>query len=488
MRPTGVILIIHSMFPPRLTDAEVLDGLPTELQDLPHRIIRIEPDFGRIESYNHDYDWSRYSRVQEQLYADQLEPALDANPGHLICYFGLAPVPFAFQLGALLPEGFHLRVFQRHHGTKTWSWAELSRDPLPLEAEPSCGTSETFTGDIVVRVGTSHRVTAGHTEDVFSGHVTKVQDFDLQLRSVAEDCFETEAQLEDFCRRFDRLLDSINRGYPRARRIHLFAAVPCGVAFRMGSYFNPMARKPILTYKYAPDGDTSYAPAIAVGYPRDKPRLLLLTADPRGTSPTSGLPEVKAIRSIYEGQEVRMEVHIEPGALASDLDRLFDNSALIVHFAGHGSGAESDVGEDARELDLDAPDDAPGTLVLMNREGRRVDFRHDDLLRCFSSGRPRGLRCVVLSACHGEKLVNRIVHEAGIDHAVGFRGAIGDLAARSFSIAFHEGLRAGDDFTEAVERGGRAIAGEGVGGRAQIVVCSRPGASRRLLRRLPERS
>ena len=55
----------------------------------------------------------------------------------------------------------------------------------------------------------------------------------------------------------------------------------------------------------------------------------------------------------------------------------------------------------------------------------------------------KGVECVVLNACYSEVQAEAI-HQH-INHVIGMNRAIGDKAAINFTVAFYDGLAAGED-------------------------------------------
>lgn len=469
------IVLMHSMAPPRITKEDVREALPSSQRDLDIDWIEICPDYRPLKEYGHGYDYFKAAEAQERTIKGELVPLLEENPRRPIAYFGFAPVPLAFHLGTTITEGYRIQVYQRHHRKLHWRWlvddADQRLDLTKPPGEPN--EDKSYEGDLILRVGTSHPVDPRDPRVLFEGRGVMTHDFELRVREPSEDCFAAQAELESFCAMFDDLVDALCQAYPAARTLHLFASVPCGVAFRMGSFFNPAVRMPTYTYKYRRDSKPRYEFALALGRLKQA-RVLLLTADPRGWTPTSGLSEIKAIRDLLTPHRSRIEVSDEPGIVASDLHRLLDCQARILHFAGHGVGSTPGATtEGTREYSCPEESEV-GELLLLGHGGRRIGVSHDDLVGITKGGHPEALRCVVLSACHSDELAERLIDQAGVEHAIGFRGAIDDEAAYRFSVAFYGALLDRLDPAEAVEQGRREIELAGRPGRDQVRYYSSP--------------
>jgi hypothetical protein len=461
------IILVHSMFKPPITEGAVREALPAAQRSMPLGWVEIKPDYQRLEHYDQDYDWATAAAEQQRQFEERLEPLLEANPLRPLIYFGLAPIPLAFHLGTIVTHRYRLRVHQHHHVRSDWRWlSDFPRGGAQVVPPGDLGEDKSTPGDLVLRVSTSHLIEAQDTRHVLAGRFETAHSIDLRVREPDLDVFESEGDLEGFCAAFDNVVKTMGQRYPAARTLHLFAAVTCGVAFRMGTYYSNKKRlKPIQTYQYDQHREPRYAPALAIGSV-EQASLLVLTADPAGWTPTSGLSELKTICDLFEPHCSRIKVSSVPGLVASDLQRRLDCHARILHFAGHGASV---VGGVDGTRDLHCPEVAePGALLLLGPQGQRIGLVHDDLVSIIKRGKPRGLRCVVLSACHSAELAERLVEEAGLEHAIGFFGAIDDKSAFEFSLAFYRSLLEHGIVEDAVEEGMRQIDLAGRSGRDQV--------------------
>ncbi len=168
-------------------------------------------------------------------------------------------------------------------------------------------------------------------------------------------------------------------------------------------------------------------------------KILILAANPRGDLKLDR--EVrdlkKAIdRAIQPDQEFGIE--IELAVRPEDLQELFlKHKPRIVHFCGHGAGAQGlvFVDDDARERSV-------STAAIA------------DLFRIFAEH----VNCAVFNACNSDVQAEAIAEH--IEYAIGMRQAILDQAAYWFSIGFCRGLGYGESIDLAYELGCNAIAME----------------------------
>ncbi len=152
-------------------------------------------------------------------------------------------------------------------------------------------------------------------------------------------------------------------------------------------------------------------------------KVLLLTANPKGTTPLRLDEEAREIEGGLRRSALgaRFDVRSQWAVRPRDIRRaLLDYEPDIIHFSGHGSEDEGLVFEDdAGDLAV-VPTDALATLFELFAD--RV-------------------KCVLLNACYSELQARAIAQH--IDYVVGMRWAIGDRAAIEFAVGFYDALGAG---------------------------------------------
>ena len=169
--------------------------------------------------------------------------------------------------------------------------------------------------------------------------------------------------------------------------------------------------------------------------------ILFLAANPKDTTPLRLDEEMREIRESLKRSKQREHFKVESAhALRiKDLRRaLMDYEPAIVHFSGHGAGADG--------LALE---DAVGNSQLVSGASLA------GLFELFSD-----VECVVLNACYSMAQADAIAAHVG--HVVGMRWAIGDGAAKQFSMGFYDGLGNGRDYAEAFKFGVNGIDLEGI--------------------------
>jgi len=154
-------------------------------------------------------------------------------------------------------------------------------------------------------------------------------------------------------------------------------------------------------------------------------KILILAANPKNT-PQLRLDE--EVREIEEGlirakQRDRFELVQRWAARPRDMQRaILELHPQIVHFSGHGTGEDG--------------------LVLENGQGQAQLVPTAALAGLFELFADQ-VQCVLLNACYSEVQGQAIAQH--IPYVIGMKQAIGDIAAREFSVGFYDALGAGRD-------------------------------------------
>lgn len=241
---SGVLLLLHPIITP-IDEREAIAALPPSLREAPRRIVTVKPfevDLEAIESL----DWQDARARQERAFRELVAPVRAANPDFRIHYFGMAPIPLAMHLGYLAGDLARMEAYLLHHVRRDWRFApEGAPAPALLPEKPL--PQSLAEGDVVVRVSVSHRVDPMDTRAVVPRPLCEI---DLGLAHPGEDALERPEHIDAVVKQFDDAIDAIHRSLPNAERIHVFASVPVGLAFRLGARPNPTIHAPVVTYQF----------------------------------------------------------------------------------------------------------------------------------------------------------------------------------------------------------------------------------------------
>ena len=187
-------------------------------------------------------------------------------------------------------------------------------------------------------------------------------------------------------------------------------------------------------------------------------KILILTANPKGTDPLSLGVEVRRIEEALARarNRDRFEVITRSAVRTIDLRRaLLDHRPQIVHFSGHGAETHG--------------------LVLENDAGKMQLVSTEALARLFGLFEASEIECVLLNACYSEVQAEAI-HQI-VDCVIGMHQPIGDKAAIQFAEGFYDALGAGSSYEEAYKVGCSAIELDGSSEYSTPVIKSRKRAT-----------
>jgi formylglycine-generating enzyme required for sulfatase activity len=190
----------------------------------------------------------------------------------------------------------------------------------------------------------------------------------------------------------------------------------------------------------------------------DRVRVLVVTANPLGSTPLQLDREVKTIDEALRRSRKRnnFEVEYRLAATPSELRRaLLDVEPHILHFSGHGAGEQGL---------LFVSDESAGALYRSEGGEVRATPSQTNEIR-FVPAEPLAkllglceehLECVVLNACYSDVQGNAIA--AYIPITIGTRDQINDKVAIKFAQGFYDAIGAGKGYEKAFEWGKVAIA------------------------------
>jgi hypothetical protein len=172
-------------------------------------------------------------------------------------------------LGFLVGSWAYVVPHLRHHESRDWLWptrAAGAQPPTLRKADRPSGEPVLADGDVVVHVATSIAVDLQSTRDAVP---KPLAEFEVALEKLDLDALANADEVEMVAREFRCLLDAIVQTYPNASTIHVFAAVPVGLAFRMGTLVSPTMHPTVQTYYFDRKASPQQIAAIALQTPRD---------------------------------------------------------------------------------------------------------------------------------------------------------------------------------------------------------------------------
>ncbi len=261
MTVEGYILVAQPVHQP-IADAAMVQAMPEAHGRLPYHIATIEAALVPMTAAG-VIDWPGARREVERGYHDRLRPLIKRHPAHRLAYFGTAPVPLAMHLGYLVGSWVPSDIYQLHHRDKVWAWREPASDAPAAVLRPVNLPQDVVRaeGDVVIRVSTSNRIDPADTTAVVREPLAEI---DIALEVTDFDALATPADVERVAMEFVRALDAIAEKRPGTRVVHVFAAVPVGLAFRLGTCVSATKHPRVQTYQYVRTADPHYHPALTL--------------------------------------------------------------------------------------------------------------------------------------------------------------------------------------------------------------------------------
>lgn len=264
MASSHATLIVKQPVHHGITIDEVLPALTDETRQGDRPVVELDVMAEGLRAIETE-DWSGAAMELTRQFTEKLKPVMAVHPGARLAYFGTAPIPLAMQLGSLVGSWAAIDTYLRHHERGTWSW----REPLAARG-PKLGISGMpqemvrAEGDAVIRVSTSIEVDARDTQAVVAEPLAEI---DIKLEPAALDAMDSMVLLDRVAATFREALDAVSRFRPGVQTVHVFAAVPVGLAFRMGTRINPTMSPRIQTYQFSRIAEVRYRRAITLNEP-----------------------------------------------------------------------------------------------------------------------------------------------------------------------------------------------------------------------------
>jgi hypothetical protein len=178
---------------------------------------------------------------------------------------------------------------------------------------------------------------------------------------------------------------------------------------------------------------------------RNPSRVLFLAANPSPALTLRIAQEARAVDDALRasGRSERFKLDQRWAVTAADLAAsLLRCEPAAVHISGHGGAASLALERDPLLLAAAGPGAGKRDLCRPAKPGFDPDAKCEELLMASLAGlfaaAGRGIRCVVLNACHSAPLAEAIAQH--VDCTIGMTGAIGDLSAILFARGFYSAL------------------------------------------------
>lgn len=265
-RATPVLMLTQAQLA-AITDAAIQPALPPGAQ-IAGRVEVAPEHFSSLEVNLDSAGWTAAAVQQEAVFRTELLPRLRAADSPRLAYFGLAPIPLAFHLGSLLSNLNHVDIYQFHRDSQDWRWdaaappLQLYDRGIPTQLQPGVRT-------VVVRIGTSFSIDPEDTRAIVPGldaatSRDAVREIDIFLTQPDPEALRSPQNIDAVADRFHQALDAVAKYLPNVQLVHLFAAVPVGLALRLGMRHNPNVHRAVQTYQFSRQRTPRYHAALRI--------------------------------------------------------------------------------------------------------------------------------------------------------------------------------------------------------------------------------
>ncbi len=432
------ILLAHSQ--KGFTGIEVSDMLAA----LPEEIRRVASNERLIidtkDENSEPLSWEDMQRQQAEKVRQQ-EIIEARNGGAKVAYFGRTSIPLAMDFGYRMEKWTQARSYVYHSPAQGWRWPEKTGDPLKVYVDDDDLSRKTIPSEeeVIVRVSVSAPIAEVACQQVLADPNIREKVHIHVGDRCGPEALGSEEDLERVAQAFAQALSKIHERLPHAKRLHVFAAVPAALAFRMGCLINHSIHPPIQTYQYA---NGTYKRALVLGQevaPKMKIKIQFLAAEPISGQRMRISEEHREIRdALYRGKHRDRFDEMASTNFAvrtREIQSLLRNdNSQILHFSGHGKD---------------------GYLILEDEIGRNKPLSPEILREMFELWNDDGhLRFALFMSCESFALAGVLTRKpAVIPCVIVTTAVIHDRAAIDFSTGFYEAIADGVPLEKAFHAG-----------------------------------
>lgn len=256
----GLILILHSGFT-KINIDDCLAALPAEMKSLNHKSIEVTYS-DKVDLHNlYNLNFGQCALEHRRQFEAEIKPILDTYSDYQILYFGMAPIPLAIDFGHLFHNYRKVEAYQFHHVSKEWhqeSSTAVETNNLVVENLPDI--HQKGIASTLIRLSISHMVAPESTSEVLSN----AAEVNIYLEKPGEDAIASKHQMTEIAEKIKDTLDQLSNNRSGIKEIHLFASIPCGLAFLVGTKISPTIHPYIQTYQFSKTETPVYKKAIRV--------------------------------------------------------------------------------------------------------------------------------------------------------------------------------------------------------------------------------
>jgi SMODS-associated and fused to various effectors sensor domain len=259
--PTGLIIIKHCILR-HISDQECIDALKENDLALPRKFVDIQLSEVTL-SETKEPNYPMIANLQGRKFKEEILPLIQKNKGYKILYFGLAPIPLAIDLGSKFFNLYPVDIYQYHHKEQIWYQEIGASEDYKFDISTNNIPDKIIKGveNIILRVNASFRIDPEDTAVILGN----AYDVEIGLNETNKDAFPSVEQFKKFVSAIENTLDRLAENFPKVKEIHLFAAIPTGIAFAVGNLMNPNIHQKIQTYNFKANDIPKYKKGLLIG-------------------------------------------------------------------------------------------------------------------------------------------------------------------------------------------------------------------------------
>lgn len=256
----GLLIIKHEYFRP-ITNEECILALPDAWKHFDREFINVTEETLRLNDL-YNAPQVQIALAQRDFFNKIIKEKLEKLPGYKILYFGLAPIPLSIDLGYQFHNFRDIEVFQFHHVEKNWyqNTNHKAVKEFKLETQNLPNPKQKGISELALRLSISHHVKSQDTLDI----LPDAAEVDLGLTDPNEDAVSTKEEIVLIAEEFKKIMDNISNSESNIEVVHLFASVPVGVAFLIGTKISPNIHPYVQTYQHSATEKPKYINSVLV--------------------------------------------------------------------------------------------------------------------------------------------------------------------------------------------------------------------------------
>ncbi len=172
-------------------------------------------------------------------------------------------IPLVVQLGYLIHNTNSFEVYHYHPKENTWKWKIIPKNGLNqefflidrLENEDSSIT------EIALSISISGLI---NSNDILAVLGRDIKILKIYVDNPDRNWLQYKEQIQEFQKKYTKLIDRIVQKYRNLKKLHLFYAGPTAIGFIIGSFINPTIHPQFILYNFYRKDSPKYSSAFDI--------------------------------------------------------------------------------------------------------------------------------------------------------------------------------------------------------------------------------